>query len=200
MPGSGSVTGQGQNLRLIAIQNPARCRGGVHEEARLVAIVVGDRVIPVQVIGGEPQKNPHVRPEVDDVGQLERTHFQHDTSGVGVLNRQHRCSRREAPADIAAQRHIHAGALEQVRDQYRGRGFPIGPGNRDQCAFEEPNGELRFSDPRSTTGSEISKNGSCGRDTGGRDNDVGCGDAVDIVGSELDDGTKLSEVGCTSCS
>ena len=93
---------------------------------------------------------------------------------------------------------LHAGTLEQMGDEQRRGGLPIGTGDRNQWTREEPNGELGLGDPAHPALGELAEHRSTRRDSRTDHDQPGACQSSDVVPPHVDRCSCCAELGSTS--
>ena len=116
----------------------------VLKNARLGQRVVGHVAVTVKMIGREVQQHRDARAKVLDGLELKRAGFEHEKIEPGRLL--------DDGADrraVGARRHrLEAIGLEDAFDEFRGRGLPVGAGDRDVQAERVLVAELELAEDR----------------------------------------------------
>ncbi len=110
----------------------------VGEDARLGAGVVVYIGMPIVMIVRYIEQHGYVRPEVDDVFELEAGHLRHDDPFATVrgLDERH--------ADISRRDGRDARVLEHRLDDADRRGLAVGAGHRDDAALDKARSQLNL--------------------------------------------------------
>ncbi len=168
------------------------------EQTRLVRVVRVDVRVPVQMVRRQVRHDPDLRVERLHAGELKRAHLEHVPLRRLVEQREVGRRGREAPADVATGRGPDPRRREEVRDEERSRGLPIGPGDCNQWTRVEPNGEVGLGDPALSPCGERSEQRSVGGDSRTDHDDPGACHSLDVVSTQLDRRSSGSELGSTS--
>ena len=112
---------------VVRVADPDRGGLGVPEQPRLVAVVLLERGVPVEVIGREVGEHADGRPEVRRVVELERAQLQRQP--VRRVRRQRHVA--ERAADVSRGLGAEPGRRHRVGDERRGRGLAVGAGDAD---------------------------------------------------------------------
>ena len=112
---------------IVRVAHPDRSGLGVLEQPRLVAVVLLERAVPVEVVWGEVGEHADGGAKVRNVVELKRAQLEREP--VRRIRRERDVAQR--PADVARRLGPQAGRHHRVRDERRRGGLPVGAGDPD---------------------------------------------------------------------